>query len=222
MSSLHQRAKEIFLGALSRAAADRAAFVANACGDNEALRRQVESLLAFHDESKSSGVEPAIRAALAWFDQGSMPQPVDTDPAQDPADSDDLSPGSRVGHYVILERLGHGGMGQVFLANDPRLRRRVALKRLTALPASRGDERSRILNEARAAARINHPNVATIHDVIEHDSRAFIVMEYVSGETLGARLRREHLPTDRIVAFGCQLASALAAAHANGITHPDL
>jgi serine/threonine-protein kinase len=112
-------------------------------------------------------------------------------------------------------------MGRVFLGSDPRLRRKVALKCvMRSLPG--GERRLQILHEARAAAGIMHPNVATIHDVVEHDGRAFIVMEYVEGESLAARLKRERLPIGRAVAIGRQLASALAAAHACGVVHRDL
>jgi serine/threonine protein kinase len=149
-------------------------------------------------------------------------QTLDADP--DPSESDelaDLNPGSTVGPYVILDRLGRGGMGQVFLANDSRLRRKVALKCLLSRRNAR-DLRSQILREARAAARITHPNVAAVHDVIEHGARVFIVMEYVEGETLSARLRRGRLPIGTVIAIGRQLASALGAAHARGVVHRDL
>jgi serine/threonine protein kinase len=134
----------------------------------------------------------------------------------------DLTPGTTVGPYVILDRLGRGGMGQVFLANDARLRRKVALKCLLSQRNARQDVRSQVLREARASARISHPNVATVHDVIEHGPRVFIVMEYVEGESLSARLRRGRLPIGTIITIGRQLASALAAAHARGIVHRDL
>src|SRR5262249_20336784 len=104
----------------------------------------------------------------------------------------------------------------------PRLHRRVALKCLISAQLTSDDRRRRILDEARAAARINHPNVATVHDVLEQDSRAFIVMEYFEGESLAAPLKRERLPIHRVLAIGRQLACALAAAHSTGIVHRDL
>ena len=87
-----------------------------------------------------------------------------------------MHPGEHIGPYVVLEPLGVGGMGHVYLGNDTRLHRKVALKCLIA-SASGGDLRSRILHEARAAARINHPNIAVVHDVVEHDGRPFLVMD---------------------------------------------
>jgi len=128
--------------------------------------------------------------------------------------------GSTVGPYQILEKLGVGGMGEVFLGHDPRLQRRVALKCLAAPPA--GAVGDRILREARAAARLNHPNIAGVYDVIEQDDRTFIVMEYIEGESLAARLRRGLPSVEEVRAFGRQLASALAAAHAQGVVHRDL
>src|SRR5580765_5499803 len=113
-------------------------------------------------------------------------------------------------------------MGEVFLGHDPRLQRRVALKCLSRTDTQTDDTRSRILREARAAARLSHPNIAAVYDVLEQDDRTFIVMEYVEGETLSRRIGRGCLPTDEVRSIGRQLASALAAAHAQGVIHRDL
>jgi len=134
----------------------------------------------------------------------------------------DVAVGSRVGPYIILSRLGVGGMGQVFLGRDPRLDRQVALKCLLSSGEGSEDLRDRIIREARAAARLTHSHVAAVHDVVEHEGRAFIVMEYVEGESLAAVLKREALSADRVIAIGRQLAAALAAAHAGGVIHRDL
>lgn len=142
------------------------------------------------------------------------------DPAVD--DSDALNLGSQVGPYLILERIATGGMGRVFLGTDPRLRRRVALKCLLDSRATGANIRSRILDEARAAARVSSPHIAAVYDVVEQDARVFIVMEYVEGESLSARLMRGRLPIEQGLAFGRQLVLALAAAHAKGIVHRDL
>jgi len=133
----------------------------------------------------------------------------------------ELATGTQVGPYLLVERLGAGGMGEVYLGRDTRLQRKVALK---CLLASRhdGEQHARILHEARAAARINHGNVATIHDVIDEGARAYIVMEFVEGENLAARLRRDRIPLRDVIGIGRQLLSALAAAHAVGIVHRDL
>jgi len=131
-------------------------------------------------------------------------------------------PDSTIGPYHILAKLGAGGMGEVLLGHDPRLQRQVALKCLTAVEAQPGDVRARVLREARAAARLNHPNIAGVYDVLEDHGRTFIVMEYVEGETLSARLARGPLSMDEVRRVGRQLASALAAAHAQGVIHRDL
>jgi serine/threonine-protein kinase len=129
-----------------------------------------------------------------------------------------------VGPYRILGRLGAGGMGEVFLAEDSRLRRRVALKAVTASHAANREARLRLLREARAAAGLNHPNIAAIYDVLETDadSGMYIVMEYVEGTSLDEMVRTGPLPVRRVVQIGLELADALATAHAQGIVHRDL
>ena len=123
---------------------------------------------------------------------------------------------------MVIDRLGRGGMGQVFLASDRRLKRKVALKRLLSSRHDRAGAREHILREARLAAQISHPHVATIHDVVDSPEGVFIVMEYVEGESLAARLRRERPPLAATLSIGRQLSSALAAAHTKGVIHRDL
>jgi TolB-like protein/Tfp pilus assembly protein PilF len=130
--------------------------------------------------------------------------------------------GSAVGPYQILEKLGAGGMGEVFLGHDPRLERRVALKCLIAAETQSGEERARVLREARTAARLTHPNIAAVYDVLEQNNRTFIVMEYVEGISLAAHLAAGPLPTSAVRDIGRQIASALTAAHAQGVIHRDL
>jgi serine/threonine protein kinase/tetratricopeptide (TPR) repeat protein len=133
-----------------------------------------------------------------------------------------MSLAAQVGPYRIVERLGAGGMGEVFLAEDTRLGRRVALKTVAASGAAPADGRRHLLREARAAARLNHPNIAAIYDVIDSGEDAHIVMEYVAGETLASRVARGPLGLATVVEMGRQLADALAEAHAAGIVHRDL
>lgn len=128
----------------------------------------------------------------------------------------------RIGPYIVLERLGTGGMGEVFLGEDTRLKRKVALKRLKKTHPDSDPLYARTLQEARAAARITHGNVAAIHDIIEHGSDAYIVMEFVEGESLATRLRRGPLPADEVLTIGRQLCAGLGAAHAQGVIHRDL
>jgi len=129
---------------------------------------------------------------------------------------------SCVGPYRILEKLGSGGMGDVYLAEDTRLKRKVALKSLSETWLQRSGARERLLREARAAAILNHPNIAAIHDIVEAGDRAHIVMEYVEGESLSRRLSRGRLAAEDATAIAIQLCDAMAAAHAQGIIHRDL
>jgi serine/threonine-protein kinase len=131
--------------------------------------------------------------------------------------------GSSIGPYRVLECLGSGGMGEVFLAEDTRLGRRIALKRLRhAGRATASDERRALVHEARAAARLNHPGIASIYDIVEDGDLVCIVMEYVQGESLASSLRRGPVSVDRALDIAEQTAGALAAAHVEGILHCDL
>ena len=130
--------------------------------------------------------------------------------------------GRRVSHFRILEKLGEGGMGQVYLARDERLDRTVALKILPPEFAADPDRRRRFEQEAKAASALNHANIAHIYDVGDVDGTCFIAMEHVSGESLQQHLTAGGLPSGEIVDLGGQIAEALAAAHACGITHRDI
>jgi non-specific serine/threonine protein kinase len=130
--------------------------------------------------------------------------------------------GTSLAHYRILEKLGEGGMGEVFLAEDTRLHRRVALKVLAPELAAKPDRIERFRREARAVAALNHPNIVTIYSVEEADGASFLTMELVEGELLSHRVRPGGLPLDEFLAVAKPLADALAAAHERGITHRDL
>ncbi|MBL8939246.1 MAG: protein kinase, partial [Archangium sp.] len=131
-----------------------------------------------------------------------------------------ISRGMSLGHYVLLEKLGAGGMGEVFAAFDPRLDRRVALKLLRAGSLSAEEGKARLLREAQAMARLQHPNVIAVHDVGTFGDRVFIAMEFVEGETLGEWLRGDH-PWQQIVETFVEAGSGLAAAHSAGLVHRD-
>ena len=130
--------------------------------------------------------------------------------------------GKQVGHYQLLSLLGAGGMGEVYLARDTRLDRTVALKILPASVASDEDRMRRFVREAKAASALNHPNVATIHDVGEADGMSFIVMENVAGQTLASMIDDHPFEPDEIIHIGLQVADALGEAHGKGITHRDI
>jgi eukaryotic-like serine/threonine-protein kinase len=133
-----------------------------------------------------------------------------------------VTPGDSIGHYTIVEPLGKGGMGEVFVAEDTRLHRRVALKVLPRLFAADAAHRERFEREARAVAALNHPNIVTLHSVEEHDGELFLTMELVEGKPLSEIIHRGGLPVDRLLRIGAEVADAIAAAQHQGITHRDL
>jgi tetratricopeptide (TPR) repeat protein len=200
MSSLHQRAKDVFLIALDQPEPDRIAFLAEACGDNPALREEVESLLKFHDTPGSDGAGP--------------PGPPD--------DAARFAPGDMfAGRYRMVARIGRGGMGDVWRADDVILQTPVALK-LIAVTAA-GDEAARIVNEVRIARQITHPAVCRVFDVGNAEGALFFSMELVEGEDLAALIRRVgRLPSEKVADIARQLCGGLAAAHSRRVLHRDL
>src|SRR6266478_8600806 len=129
--------------------------------------------------------------------------------------------GTWLGHYQVLSLLGSGGMGEVYLAEDTRLKRQVAVKLLPAELTANGDRLRRFEQEAQAASALNHPNIITVYDIGESEAGRFIVMELVAGRTLRAIISEDNSP-ETALALGTQMAKALSAAHAAGITHRDL
>src|SRR5512132_2300603 len=133
-----------------------------------------------------------------------------------------LDSGTKFGRYEILSRLGKGGMGEVYLAKDTKLDRNVALKILPAELASSRERMLRFVQEAKAAAALNHPNVAHVYEISEHDGLNFIAMEYVDGRTLREKIHYEQTELRKLLKYLQQVASGLAKAHAAGIVHRDL
>lgn len=129
--------------------------------------------------------------------------------------------GKTLGHYHIEEKLGEGGMGVVFRARDTKLERDVALK-LVSDSSTSAEAHARLLAEARAASALNHPNVATVHEVSEHEGQGFIVMELVPGRPLSQSISTGGLPADTCLRYGAQIAAALEHAHGRGVIHRDL
>jgi len=133
-----------------------------------------------------------------------------------------LSPGLSIGHYTIVEKIGGGGMGEVYLADDAHLRRQVALKFLPAHCCDNPDLKERFQREARAAGALNHPNILTIHDINEYRGRPYIVMEYFPGKALKALIREGRIPPTKTLGIAAQVLAGLECAHNAGIVHRDI
>ena len=130
--------------------------------------------------------------------------------------------GQTISHYLIIGKLGSGGMGEVYLAEDQRLSRKVAIKFLPAEVATDERARQRLLREAKTAATLDHPNICSIYEVGEEDGHSFIVLQYIEGETLAARLKRQVPDLREALAIAAQVADALSEAHARGVIHRDI
>src|SRR5438876_8761015 len=128
----------------------------------------------------------------------------------------------KLSQYRIVSKIGAGGMGEVYLAQDTKLDRKVALKILPADVASNRDRMERFVREAKAAAALSHPNIAQIFEIGEHDGAHFIAMEFVDGVTLSDKIHHEHIELRRLLRHLQHVAEALAKAHAAGIVHRDL
>lgn len=197
---------ELFDAALERTAAARADFLEAACAGDDELRSEVESLLAAHVRAENFIESPALEVAARAAARQSVTTEV----------------GRRVGHYKVLSLLGAGGMGEVYLAEDARLNRRVALKLLPTEFTKDPERVRRFEREARAASALNHPNIVTIHEVGQSDGLHFIATEFVEGQTLRRLMAAAHLQTGESLDIAAQIAEALAAAHAAGIIHRDI
>src|SRR5262249_43503514 len=133
-----------------------------------------------------------------------------------------IEAGTKLGRYEIRSKLGEGGMGEVYLAEDTKLHRRVAIKFLPFDSQANEQANKRLLREAQAAAKLDHPNICSIYEVGEENGRSFIVMQYVEGETLNARIKRHALNLSESLSIATQVADGLAEAHANGIIDRDI
>ncbi len=201
---------DLYYAALERDEAERAAFLDEACAPNgaldEALRREVESLLESNDEAgeflSSSALETAAKVLAT--------------------DQDRFLIGQKVGHYQVLSLLGAGGMGHIYLAEDTRLSRKVALKLLPREFTQDQERVRRFKQEARAASALNHPNILTIFEIGEHEEVHFIVTEFIDGQTVRQRLSGPALKLTEVLEIIIQASSALAAAHEAGIVHRDI
>jgi eukaryotic-like serine/threonine-protein kinase len=203
-----QQVKEIFQAALEQPPAERDLFLSEACSGNDSLRAEVQSLIASHEKSGSflDGAAYEVAADVLTDTQSAL----------------NMHSGQTFNSYRILSVLGRGGMGEVYLAEDTRLGRKVALKFLPASHNYDSDRLRRFEREARAASALNHPHILTIYEIGFFDGRQFISTEYIDGETLRDRQRRSPLKLSEVLELAAQVTSALAAAHQAGIVHRDI
>jgi eukaryotic-like serine/threonine-protein kinase len=201
---------DLFHSALQLEPDERAAFLDEACAGDESLRKQVEALLAANGEAGSFIENPAfVFAAQALANKQHRPE----------ANS---IVGQSIGHYRILDALGAGGMGEVYLAQDLTLGRQVALKVLPAQLTEDDERLRRFEQEARAASALNHPNILTIYEIGHSESVHYIATEFIDGVTLRERMADKPVKTAEAIEVAVKVASALAAAHAKGIVHRDI
>jgi len=200
-----QRIKDLLHSALERDPAERDAFLVAACAGDEGMHQEVEALIGAHAQAGDFIESPAFELMA--------------DSLGDKADS---LAGQSLGHYQVISLIGAGGMGEVYLAEDTRLGRKIALKILTTHFTRDSDRLRRFQQEARAASALNHPNILTIHEIGQIDSRHFMVTEFIEGETLRIRMAKAQMNMSDALRIATHIASALAAAHAAGIVHRDI
>jgi eukaryotic-like serine/threonine-protein kinase len=201
-----QQVDQIFQSALDCPPEGRAAFLEQACADDHALRREVEVLLAAHEQGGSFIEQPALEVDAELLAYHPM----------------SLATGTRLGPYEIQTLLGAGGMGEVYRALDTRLDRIVAIKVLRSHFSQDAERKRRLEREARAISGLNHPHICTLHDIGRQGDIDFLVMEYVVGETLAQRLEKGALPIDEMLQYAIEITDALDKAHRQGVIHRDL
>src|SRR5262249_8819612 len=201
-----QQIEALYHDALELEETERARFLGRACASDEGLRREVESLLAYESRAGKFIEAPALEVAASIL-------------ARDNATS---LLGETVGSYKIISLLGAGGMGEVFLADDTKLGRKIALKLLPREFTQNPERVRRFEQEARAASALNHPNIITIFDIGQADDTHFIATEYIRGVTLREQMKIARISLHQVLDVACQMANALAAAHETRIVHRDI
>jgi eukaryotic-like serine/threonine-protein kinase len=208
-----QRVERLYHSALERQLGDRAVYLEQACEHDEELRLEVQSLLACQEKATDFIESPALEEVAQLLTKEEIEK----------SGPRSLLPGTTISHYRIEEKIGAGGMAEVYRAHDPRLGRDVAIKILPEAFAADADRLRRFEQEARAAAALNHPNIVAIYDVgTWANATPYVVSELLEGETLRGCLQRGPLSVRKAMEVGAQIAQGLAAAHDKGIIHRDL
>lgn len=198
--------EELYHQALQIPFESRDEFLRNSCGDDDSLRSEIESLLSYDEQAKDFIETPPIDVAANLITQQNKEKLI----------------GREFSHYRIIEKLGAGGMGEVYLAEDTKLNRKVALKLLPLQFSQDAERRKRFEKEARAVSALNHPNIITIYGVEQNEDFNFIATELVEGKTLRERLNEKTFSPKEAIEIGIQVADALESAHSLGIIHRDI
>ncbi|MEK6288399.1 MAG: protein kinase [Acidobacteriota bacterium] len=201
-----QQIERLYHAALERNPAERAAFLSEACAGEEAVLSEVESLLGYQEKAEQFIEAPALEVAAKRMADDQVNSMV----------------GRQLGSYKILSRLGAGGMGEVYLAEDARLSRKVAIKLILAGLTADEQAQRRLKREAKAAAGLDHPNICAIYEVGQQDNINYIVMQYVEGETLASRIQTRPPGLADTLDIAIQIVGALSAAHSQNIIHRDI
>jgi eukaryotic-like serine/threonine-protein kinase len=206
--------ERIFHAVLEAEESRRAAILEGSCVGDESLRREVESLLAHHQNAGSFIETPAFEGEVESVPRAGVPPGT--------AKAKPGLAGAVIAQYRVLGEIGAGGMGVVYRAEDTKLGRQVALKFLPEEVATDRLALERFQREARAASALNHPNICTIYDIEEYQGHKFIAMEYLDGRTIKDHILGRALGSDEIPKLGIQIAEALSAAHSKGVVHRDI
>ena len=201
-----QQIRKIFDQALLQKRDERRKFVRRACAGDEVLLAEVESLLSSLDSAENFMETPAVANVADVIE----------------AETKKLGPGKCFGHYEIIDQIGVGGMGEVYLAKDKKLDRKVAVKTLNEKFSREESNLNRFIQEAKAASALNHPNILVIHEIGSSDDAHYIISEFIKGKTLREVLKQSSLKLSEILDISIQIASALAVAHEANLVHRDI
>ncbi|HKS42808.1 MAG TPA: serine/threonine-protein kinase, partial [Blastocatellia bacterium] len=201
------RAEELFHIVIAMSAEERPAYLTRACSQDASLRAEVESLIAAFENQPELMNHPVLSLGLQAL-----------------SDKLDEAPlvGKQIGPYAVLELLGRGGMGDVYLAMDGRLDRKVALKFLSSKLIDDAWAKRQFIKEAHTVAKLNHPNICAVYEFEEYDGYRFIAMQHVEGETLASLISKRLIEPEQILPIAIQIVSALVEAHSHGISHRDI